>query len=235
MKYALCNGIKTKASEVSSGAIGCDIWFPDYEVVACVGQYRQFWKYKDEKPVLPEGYENETEWHASWKVNLNDNNVEVVFGNNREHRADIYTGKEVIEIQKSPIDIRIAKERVDFYKKELSDSRVVWIINIEDVWKSKRIETKLTDKKNIFHIIWKNKRLWIYDLAYTTKTDVYLEFNRKSDKLIKFWIHEDRMYGSWFPKENFFNLYLNDIAQIKYKNRPIDFVNDLTMKEEKYN
>lgn len=229
MKYALYGGKKTRASEVTSGTIGRDIWFPDYEVIACVGQYRQFWKYKDGKPVLPEGYENETEWHASWKELLNDNSIEVIIGDNREHRADIFTGKEVIEIQKSSIDIRVANERVDFYKEKYPNTRVVWIINVEEAWKNERIKTKLISK-NMFLITWIKKKNWVYDLAYTTKTDVYLEFNRNSDKLIKSWIHEDKMLGSWFPKEKFFNFYLNDIVNEKYRNNPREFVNELTKK-----
>lgn len=226
MKYALYNGIKTKASEVSSGAIGRDLWFNDYEVIACVGQYRQFWKYKDEKPILPDGYENETEWHAAWKANLNDDSVEVIIGDKREHRADIFNGNEVIEIQKSSIDIRVAIERVNFYKNKFPASRVIWIINVEEAWKNKRFETNLINKKQ-FNITWKYKKSWVYDLAYTTKTDVFLEFNRQSEKLIKFWVHEEKMYGSWFSKEKFFTNYLNDIANIKYKNKPKYFVRDL--------
>ena len=89
MKYAKYNGQKTQAYTVKSGDIGTDLWYEDYEVVACVGKYRQYWKYTNDKPILPNGYEPESEWHAAWKKAIKDDFCEVVCGENREHRADI--------------------------------------------------------------------------------------------------------------------------------------------------
>lgn len=225
MKYAFYNGIKTRASDVPSGTIGNDLWYNTFPVKAHVGKYRQYWVYCDEKPELPEGYENESDWHASWKENLCDEFVEVVIGDGREHRADIFNGKQVIELQKSPIDIRAAKDRVNFYHNySLQEYRVVWVINIEDAWHN--VSTDFVSK-NKFKINWKYKRNWVYDLAYSLKTDVYLEFNHENDKLIKFWIHDDEMYGSWFAKEKFFNEYLNDIAKPEFKDNSKLFVDEL--------
>jgi len=140
MKYALFNGEKTHAKNVESGTIGNDIWFPDYKVKACVGKYRQYWKYIDSSPQLPKGYEPESEWHAMWKKPILDSHCDVICGDNREHRADIKTNEYVIEIQKSPMDGFEVIERNKFYK-NLSGNRLVWIVNIEKPWK--RINTEL--------------------------------------------------------------------------------------------
>ena len=61
MKYAIVNGVKTNIRDVKKGTIGLDCWYRDYQVKACKGHYMQYWKYIDQKQVLPEGYENETD------------------------------------------------------------------------------------------------------------------------------------------------------------------------------
>ena len=93
MKYAIVNGVKTNIRDVEKGTIGFDCWYRDYQVKACKGHYMQYWKYTDQKPVLPEGYENETEWHECWKKLVNDECCEAICGGSNEHRADILTDK----------------------------------------------------------------------------------------------------------------------------------------------
>lgn len=138
MKYALVNGKKTNIKDVDRGTIGNDCWFQDYQVKACKGHYMQYWKYDGEKPNFPIGYENETDWHEAGKIVVKDEYREVVCGENREHRADIYTKKNVIEIQYSSISFDAVRGRVNFYK-ELTGNRVVWIVNAYSA--RKNIET----------------------------------------------------------------------------------------------
>ncbi len=218
MKYALFNNKKTKAKDVVSGAIGKDLWFRDYDVIACVGKYRQYWKYIGEMPELPNGYEPETDWHSAWKGALIDEACEVICGANREHRADIKTNEFVIEIQKCKIDGWAVVERNKFYK-ELTGQRLIWIVNVEDAWKNKRISTSLDSsaKDGRFIIKWKYFWKWVEEMAITNDTFLYLDFNPLNDKLIYTWIHANKTYGKWIYKVDFFNKYLKEVAKPDFK------------------
>lgn len=222
MKYANFNGLKTHAKDVRSGDIGNDLWFDNYQVVACVGKYRQYWKYLGEKPNLPNGYEPETEWHAAWKLGIIDDACEVICGENREHRADIKTEKYVIEIQKSPIDGWAVVERNNFYT-NLTGARLIWIVNIEKPWKEKRINTfkDASCKNGKFIIDWKYKWKWVHEMSITNSTHLYLDFNPRSNKLIKMWNHKDATgklitYGIWITKVGFFQDYLYSVLKKEF-------------------
>jgi hypothetical protein len=212
VKYALVNGERKHAKDVSSGTIGNDLWFPKYELKAHVGRYLQYWVYTNDKPTLPPGYEPESSWHASWKELVKDCYTEIVCGDQNEHRADILVSGQVIEIQKSRIDIRDAEARVSFYRKQNPDCRVIWIINVEDSWKSKRLKRGdyVKNKKNMFTLLWSknNRHNWMVDLARTPETHVYFEFNSNNSKLMKVWVNNGELIGSWKLKTQFFDEYL---------------------------
>lgn len=219
MKYALYNGEKTHARDVISGTLGNDLWYTDFEVVACVGKYRQYWKYTGEKPELPNGYEPESEWHSAWKSSIKDEFCEVVCGDNNEHRADIKTDKNVIEIQKSPIDGWAVVERNEFYEK-LTGSRLIWIVNIEKPWKDKRITTTLDKNNNDgrFIIKWSRNWQWVREIGVTKKTYLFLDFNSKNDKLIHTWIYKGEIYGKWIKKVDFFKNNLSNVLKDEFIN-----------------
>lgn len=225
MKYAKVNNVKRHAKEVQSGTLGRDLWYENYEVIACVGKYRQYWKYIDAKPCLPNGYEPESEWHSAWKNGIDEKYTEVICGENKEHRADIKTNKYVIEIQKSRIDSRDVVERIKFYK-ELTNSRVIWIVNIEIPWKNKKIKTELVNGENDkrFYFKWKNHWKWVYEIAKNTDTFLFLDFNPKSDKLIYLWNHNEQLYGKWVLKEDFFNRYLKEVSMANIRNNSKNFL-----------
>lgn len=46
------------------------------------------------------------------------------------------------------------------------------------------------------------------DLARTPDTHVYFEFNQKCDKLIKVWVNDKKLWGSWIKKTRFFDDFL---------------------------
>ena len=227
MKYANFNGVRTHAKNVQSGTIGTDLWFNTYQVVAYVGKYRQYWKYLGEKPQLPNGYEPETEWHSAWKSAIKDEACEVICGDNREHRADIKTDKYVIEIQRSPIDGWAVVERNNFYS-NLTGARLIWIVNVEKPWKEKRISIlkDLTSKDGRLIIEWKHKWKWVHEMAVTTATYLFLDFNPRNDKMIMMWDRKDVKtgkyvsYGKWVHKKVFFQNYLMPVAKE-------DFVTDI--------
>lgn len=68
--------------------------------------------------------ETEGEWHLAWKNHFPEGWLEIVMGENREHRADIRRPDGlVIELQNSPISLPDAKERCEFY------GDIIWIFN----------------------------------------------------------------------------------------------------------
>ena len=225
-KFALVNGLKTKANQVSKGTIGNDVWFPEYEMKACVGKYRQFWIPVGDKPPLPRGYENETEWHQSWKSNLLDANVEVICGDENQHRADILTNDYVIEIQLSMMDGFDVEERNEFYS-NLLDNRLIWVVNIEKPWR-KSITTELIPKSRNFYIKWKRGWSWLKDIARTTQTHLYLDFNQKSEKMIHAWYHDRKLIGRWVDKHAFVEKYLSHIIDTSSCSSSEEFVKELT-------
>ena len=209
MLLAIHNNIRKCAEEAGSGEIGTCPW-TGLEVKAHVGHIRQYWAYHGEKPNFERGYEPESEWHITWKAPIKDEYCEVVFGENNEHRADILgSNNTVIEIQKSIIDIRDSRERVEFYRNE-TNRRVIWIVDIQEFW-NKRFFLEKSKTFATFNVKWKPKRTWLWDLASTTDTNLYLEFNQSNDKLLHVWIHKGEMYAKYFKKSDFFDSYMKDV------------------------
>jgi hypothetical protein len=219
MVIALVNGKRLRAEEAGSGTIGICPW-TRLEVKAKVGEIRQYWAYIGGQPILPEGYENETEWHYNWKSPIKDDFCEVVCGENNEHRADIIGNKEtVIEIQNSPIDIRVVRERTNFYKKQ-SNKRVIWVINASDYWQT-RLKVNFTKREGSnYPIEWKPVRKWVVEIAKTTNSNLFLDYNPKGDKLLQMWVHEKKLKGTFITKIDFFNRYLFENAKNEFKNNP---------------
>ncbi len=219
MVIALINGQRLRAEEAGSGAIGICPW-TRLEVKAKVGEIRQYWAYIGGQPNLPVGYELETEWHYNWKYPINDNFCEVVCGEKNEHRADIIGNMDtVIEIQNSPIDIRVVRERTNFYK-ELSNKRVIWLVNATDYWQT-RLKV-LFDKRegNNYPIEWKPVRQWVVEIAKTMNSNLFLDYNTKSDKLLQMWVHDKKLKGAFITKIDFFKRYLYDNAKEEFKSNP---------------
>lgn len=213
MKYALVHGEKTHIKDAERGLIGNDCWFPEYEVKACKGHYMQYWKYSEERPHLPEGYENETEWHAAWKHAVQDDFCEVVCGENHEHRADIRTQEFVIELQNSSISYDAAVARCKFYC-ELTGHRVVWVINAYDAWKKKNlrvIKDKINQSENLL-VTWKYPKKWAVDICRLKSTTVLLDINPTAFSLLLLWKHDQQLYGKWIRKEHFYDTYLRNVG-----------------------
>lgn len=213
MLIAIFEGKRVRAKGRLSGATGICPW-SKCPVKAKVGEIRQYWSYSGEKPVMPEGYENETIWHYNWKSLVRSQNCEVVFGENNEHRADIVGNDGVIiEIQKSPLDIRLVKERIDFYKRISDNNRVIWVVDATPYFK-KTFDIEPTGN-NTFRITWKPKRLWTYHIAKTPYCHLFLDINYKKEYLLKVWVHKSDLYCSFVKKQVFYNDYLKDVGVCK--------------------
>lgn len=217
MIYSYVDGKKKHIREVERGTKGVDCWYKQYETIACKGHFMQYWKYVDERPILPEGYENETEWHALWKSTVKKEYCEVICGDNRQHRADIKTDEVVIEIQKSSISYEAAKQRVDFYN-NITNHRVIWIVNVFYPVKQGNIKIEKNDGKFVAN--WKYEKKWVRELLKfnSQKVSVYLDMTPKKDTMLKIWVHDNKIYGKWYRKSDFYDEYLK-----KYSNDCEDF------------
>lgn len=214
MLIANVQGRRLHARYAESGQLGtCP--FTGRAVKAHVGPHRQFWVYRDGIPPLPPGYEGETQWHYAWKHLVADDFCEVVYGANREHRADIVGAHEtVVELQHSPIDSRIAAERSEFYA-HTTKKRVIWLIDASEY--AERIALNEPKKGERFgEITWKHPRLWVKDLATDPNTHVYLDPKFVGDSVMKIWIYRKVLYGYLLPKRDFFIEYLAPVAKPEY-------------------
>jgi len=218
MLLAIHDGQKKRAQEAGRAQMGMCPW-TRLPVKAHVGLIRQYWAYHGEKPDFINGYEPESEWHITWKEPIRDEYCEVILGDNNEHRADILgSNNTVIEIQRSKIDIRDSRERVRFYK-EKTNKRVIWVVDIQEFW-NKRFFLEKSKEFGIFNVKWKPKRAWLWDLASTPETNLYLEFNQSNDKLLHVWINQGKMCAKYFKKGDFFERYMKDVSKEEYRNNP---------------
>ena len=217
MKFALVKGKRKNIKDAVRGEVGYDCWHPQYTVQECVGHYLRYWKYVGERPLLPEGYENETEWHAAWKNGVKEEYCEVICGNSNEHRADIKTPDQVIEIQYSSISHEAATERSEFYRNLMGEnSRVIWIVNVYSVQKNIRF-LPLGQEKAFFKVDWKYPKKWVKDIAGYKNTRVYLDLLPRNNKLVHIWRHGEELFGNWETKEHFFATHFERYSEISFQ------------------
>lgn len=215
MLLAIHNGVRKRAEQASSGEIGNCPW-TQHSVKAHVGHLRQYWAYVGGAPTFPNGYEPESEWHLTWKTPVQDQYCEVIFGSSNEHRADILGSNDtVIEIQRSVIDIRESRERVEFYQRE-TRKRVIWVVDIQEFWRKRFFLDGKADKEGRYKVSWKPRRTWLWDLAANTKTNVFLEFKQSNDKLLHVWVHDEEMIAQFIKKSEFFERYMKGVAKPEY-------------------
>jgi hypothetical protein len=218
MLIAIHNSQPKRAESAGSGQIGNCPW-TGLDVKAHVGAIRQYWAYVGGQPRLPPGYELESDWHRCWKAVVDDAHCEVIMGQNKEHRADILgSNNTIIEIQKSVIDIRDVRDRTEFYFKQ-SSKRMIWVVDIQEFW-NKRFFLIPTTQSGKFKADWKPIRKWLWDIAKTPDTHLYLEFNQMNEKLLHCWIHNAEMYCKYVTKKQFFMNYLDSVSRPQFRGFP---------------
>lgn len=122
MKFALVNGTKETPSPKKSGL--CP--FCNAEVISKCGTKKSWhWAHKAKVECDP-WWENETEWHRSWKNKFPENYQERIHKDEKgeRHIADVKTDEGwVIEFQYSFIKPEERDSRNNFYK------NLVWVVN----------------------------------------------------------------------------------------------------------
>ena len=143
MKYAL---VKNEKVEATKGAKG---YCPSCgsELVAYCGEvYVNHWKHKGNRNCDP-WWENETDWHRSWKGNFPKDWQEVTRydESGEKHIADVKTNSDwVIEFQHSYLKPEERRARNAFYRK------LVWVVDGT---------IRKTDKKQFQNILNESTRL----------------------------------------------------------------------------
>jgi competence protein CoiA len=144
MQFALINNKKKRAEPGIKGLCpGC------YQpVIAHCGTQRIWhWKHRNNK-ICDKWWEEETEWHRSWKNNYPDDWQEVFLPDERtgeKHMADVRTTHNlVIEFQHSHIEPTERTSREKFYK------NMVWVVNGRRL---KRDYPRFLKGKNHFQLI----------------------------------------------------------------------------------
>jgi len=138
MKYALVNGEKEEATKGAKGV--CQIC--GSELIAKCGEVKiNHWAHKGNRNCDP-WWENETEWHRSWKNNFPKDWQEIIHtdeNSGEKHIADVKTDSNwVLEFQHSHIKPEERLSRDAFY------SNLVWVL---DGTRRKR------DKLNFYRIL----------------------------------------------------------------------------------
>jgi len=123
MKYAHVDGQKTEATKGAKGTCPCC----GAELIAKCGEKKiHHWAHKGNRD-CDKWWENESEWHRSWKNHFPVDWQEVVqfdHKTNEKHIADVKTSEDwVLEFQHSYIKPEEAYSRNVFYKK------LVWVVN----------------------------------------------------------------------------------------------------------
>lgn len=122
MFWAIKDNLKVEATPKSKAK--CELC--EREVFAKCGEVN-IWHWSHHKGEgCDSWYEPESFWHKRWKFTFGKDNSEVVIKKDSEkHRADIRTKNDVvIELQNSPIQKQVIREREDFY-----GEKMIWLIN----------------------------------------------------------------------------------------------------------
>jgi len=171
MKYALVNGEKEEATKGAKGV--CQIC--GSELIAKCGEVNiNHWAHKGNHNCDP-WWENETDWHRSWKNNFPKEWQEIIHtdeNSGEKHIADVKTDSNwVLEFQRSHIKPEERRSRNAFY------SNLVWVL---DGTRRKR------DKLN-FHRV-------LYEFAIRSDDPRFKAIMGQDDcKLIKEW-HENNAF-----------------------------------------
>jgi competence CoiA-like predicted nuclease len=118
--------------------------------------------------------EPETEWHFNWKKKFPNESQEVRMEN---HRADIRTKENIIELQNSSISFEQIEERERFYGYKL-----IWILNGETLGKNFFPTTKQMGKGYLWNWCppsWKQSSCRIYVDKYNFIYQIYGSPSRK--------------------------------------------------------
>ncbi|MBB3697737.1 hypothetical protein KMW28_06070 [Flammeovirga yaeyamensis] len=235
MFYALVDNKKVEAFPKGKGICpSCNS-----EVIAKCGEIK-VWHWAHTKEGNCDSWsEPETMWHKNWKLTfgIETNEVKISKGD-KWHIADIKSiNNVIIELQNSPIQREIIREREEFY-----GERMLWIINGEkfkdnfhisdydvDLYSWALPNNKISNKEGIKFFTWFYPKTSWKD----SKRNVFIDFNDGYLFWVKKGIGEKKGQGKFIIKEQFIVKYGGDFNKHLQLFRNITFtlnVNELKVK-----
>ncbi len=237
MRYALTNGQKIEATKGAKGVCpSCGS-----ELIAKCGNLKiNHWSHKGNRN-CDRWWENETEWHRSWKDNFPIEWQEIVQTDERgeKHIADVKTKSGwVLEFQHSFIKSEERLSRNTFYHK------LVWVVDgTRRKTDKKQFQKILEESRQLStnipilraHFIdecrllneWHNKSLVFFDFKETKDTEqsvLWFLFPKTSSSIA---------YLSPFSRTNFIELFNNDNFDELFKNTILPILTEIENGERK--
>lgn len=208
MKFALINGVRVEPFPKARGM--CPVC--NSEVIAKCGEHILWhWAHKSRKE-CDLWWENETEWHRSWK-NLFPGNwqeiIQIDSFSGEAHIADVKTPNGlVIEFQHSTIHPDEVKSRESFYK------RMIWVVdgckNEFDMYNFNIMRgNPNVDGISSFH--W-HGRSALFKRWYSYKP-VFIDFGKMGFwRVLRFDLKTKKGLVGWVDREQFVNHIIQDLT-----------------------
>ncbi len=209
MKFALINGDKAEATKGARGLCpSCGS-----ELIARCGELKiNHWAHKGNRNCDP-WWENETEWHRSWKNNFLKEWQEVTHSDGEsgeKHIADVKTDSGwVLEFQHSHLKPEERRSRNSFY------SKLVWVVD-----GLRRKSDKLQFNKALEESTSENGKPYICRVRYLDECRLLKEWN-DSNALVFFDFQEEidtEQSELWFlfPKISSGHAYLSPFSRAEF-------------------
>lgn len=156
MKYALFEG---RRSEAQRGIIGSCPGCGHEMIPKCGEQKVHHWAHKSRRTCDP-WWENETEWHRTWKDRFPDECQEArhIAKNGEVHIADVRTvDGHILEFQHSKIDPAERRAREAFYGNHL-----IWVVDTSRLKRAKPALLKLIENPGFENLV--NQSLGLFQI-----------------------------------------------------------------------
>ncbi|WP_227714488.1 competence protein CoiA [Marinobacter sp. 1-4A] len=174
VRYAFVNGYRVEPKKGLNGTCPCC----NSDVIAKCGNFKvHHWAHKTRETCDP-WWENESEWHRTWKSYFPSENQERVFIDEKtgeRHIADVYVDKNVvIEFQ----SYSISAEEMD--ARELFYQQMIWVVNgakrdFDRIYFHQSVYGPHTDDTYLRKIRWVGRSKLLAKWEAATK-HVYMDF-----------------------------------------------------------
>jgi competence protein CoiA len=190
MRYALNNNLERIEAKPNTEAI-CECC--KNKVISKCGDINIWhWAHDNLKDCDP-WYEPMTEWHFGWQNKCIEESREIVLG---KHRADLFNGVCIIELQHSHISSLEIKERENFYK------YLIWLLDFRH--KIEHINFFKLCNQNYLKIKWFPKTM------YSFTKPLFLDLGNKIIRVKKL---NENYKGFWYEEVDFEKIYLKKILK----------------------
>ena len=94
------------------------------------------------------------------------------------------------------------------------------MVNATEYWNTRLKVIFDKREKDIYPIEWNPRGSWVIEIAKTPNSNLFLDYNVKSNTLLQMRVHQRQLKGKFIYKTNFFERYYLENAKDEYKNNP---------------